>query len=71
MSAISEKINAERAGIELIESILDGTLTETRYDLLIEAIAENGIDEAFAGAIYQGKPAWREKHYKRYGFIKV
>ncbi len=71
MKVITEQINAEDAGVELIESILAGTLTEARYDLLIEAIAKNGIDEAFAGAIYQGKPAWREKHYKRYGLIKV
>ncbi len=54
-------------GVEFIESILDNTMTEARYDQIIEIAAQyDTMDEAFVGMIYQGEPAWREKHYRRY-----
>ena len=57
----------EEIGLEFIEAILDGTMTEARYDQIIEIAAEDiTVPDAFVGMIYQGKPAWREKHYKRY-----
>ncbi len=42
-------------------------MTEAHYDQIIETAAQhNTMDESFVGMIVQGKPAWREKHYRRY-----
>ncbi len=57
----------ENLGCELTFSSLDGTLTEKRYDELVSLLIDsNTYPDVAMGIIADGKPAWREKHYKRY-----
>lgn len=71
MSKVVDKMSIEEAGVQLFELAAFGQLTEPTYDTLIECLAAGGLSESFVNAIYQGQPAWREKHYFRYGIQKT
>jgi hypothetical protein len=60
-------VELEALGYELTMSSLDGTLTEQRYDELVELLMTEDIyPDAGIAIILDGKPAWRAKHVKRY-----
>ncbi len=53
--------------LELSFGSFDGTLTESRYDEIVELLFQYTKDaDVRMGILSDGKPAWREKHYKRY-----
>jgi hypothetical protein len=57
----------EDLGRELTLSAFDGTLTEKRYDELVELlINEKTYPDVAMSIILDGLPAWRAKHIKRY-----
>jgi hypothetical protein len=71
MSLILEKVYSQtelqELGLEAFESMLNGSLTESRYDQIIEIVAANNpMPETLYAMIMDGKPAWREKHIKRF-----
>ncbi len=66
MNTTLKQQSLQDTGVEFIEALLDGELTESSYDDYIEKLAAGGINEGFLNMIYQGKPEWREKHYRRY-----
>ncbi len=71
MSLILEKKLSETElqalGLEFFESALNNTLIESRYDEIIEMIAAHApISDVLYAMIMDGKPAWREKHLKRF-----
>jgi uncharacterized membrane protein YfhO len=56
----------------LLISAVDNTLTEARYDEIINLLAQANLpDEIFAQSIFQGKTTWQQKHWERYGFTKT
>ncbi len=61
----------ENLSVEFIESILEGTITERRYDQIIELLAEVKIDESLVEMIYQGSSAWRKKHFRRFNITEL
>jgi hypothetical protein len=68
---ISNVMDYNQLDLELLISAVDNTLTEARYDEIINLLAQANLpDEIFAQAIFQGKTPWQQKHWKRYGFTK-
>jgi hypothetical protein len=67
---ILEKIHTDdqlqEMGTEFYVSLLSGTLTEQRYDEIVEVASWQGINEGFLEMIMQGEPQWRQKHLLRY-----
>jgi hypothetical protein len=64
--------NYDLLDLELFIGTVEKTLTEARYDEIITLLAEANLpDEIFAQSIFQGKPAWQDKHWKRYGFTNA
>jgi hypothetical protein len=73
MSLVLEKklsdSELETLGIELSLSAFDNTLTQARYDELVRILLEHEtIGDVMIGIILAGQPAWREKHFKHYGY---
>ena len=61
----------ENLSVEFIESMLEGTITQRRYDQIIELLAEIRIDESLIEMIYQGPKAWRKKHFRRFNITEI
>lgn len=51
---------------EFYTSLFDNTLTQARYDEIIEeSISQGLMADTLLGMIWQGQPTWREKHIER------
>ncbi len=59
----------EKIGIEFALSISAGTLTQARYDEIINiAASHQTMPEALLGLIMDGRSEWQEKHLKRFSY---
>jgi hypothetical protein len=66
---LTEDQRAELA-LELAFGSIEGTLTESRYDEIVEILFQYNKDgDARMGIISEGQPAWRKKHLERYNAV--